>query len=64
MSGKDLLAVDLTGEEVRYLVSCGIALVQNVPEHMLVVYCGFTKQQIVDFSSRMRGELDKAGLDM
>lgn len=64
---KDLTyAVDvkLTVVEIKYLISCGVALTQNVPESALPMYCGFTKQQIIDFSLKMRNELDRLGLDM
>ncbi|QIG92722.1 MULTISPECIES: hypothetical protein [unclassified Bradyrhizobium] len=58
------MQIKVTPEELRYIIRCGAALAQNVPEKSLPTYCGFDKQQIVDFSGRMRSELDKAGLDM
>ena len=58
------MQIELTPEELRYIISCGVALAQNVPNSSLPTYCGFDKEQIVEFSSRMRDELDKAGLDM
>ncbi|MFG3597129.1 hypothetical protein [Bradyrhizobium sp. RDI18] len=58
------MQIEVTPEELRYIVRCGAALSQNVPEKSLPTYCGFDKQQIVDFSARMRDELDKAGLDL
>ena len=58
------MLIEITPEELRYIISCGAALAQNVPEKSLPTYCGFDKQQIVAFSSRMRIELDQAGLDM
>lgn len=56
--------VALTLDEIRYLISCGAALAQNVPEDALPTYCGFTKRQIFDFSKKIRNELDRFGIDM
>jgi hypothetical protein len=58
------MQIEVTPDELRYLIACGAALAQNIPERSLPTYCGFDKQQIVDFSARMRRELDGAGLDM
>jgi hypothetical protein len=58
------MQIEVTPDELRYLIACGAALAQNIPERSLPTYCGFDKQQIVDFSARMRRELVGAGLDM
>ncbi|MFK4727077.1 hypothetical protein ABIE89_008177 [Bradyrhizobium niftali] len=58
------MQIQLTAEELRYVIRCGAALVQNIPNISLPTYCGFDKDQIVEFNRRMRDELDKAGLDM
>ncbi|WP_158665051.1 hypothetical protein [Ensifer adhaerens] len=58
------MQIEVTPEELRYLIRCGAALTQNVPEQSLPTYCGFDKKQIVEFSSRLREELDNAGLDL
>jgi hypothetical protein len=54
----------LSAKELRYLVSCGAALLQNVPEKALATYTHFTKQEIIDFSKRMRALMDSHGLDI
>jgi hypothetical protein len=58
------MQIEITAEELRYIIRCGAALAQNVPNTSLPTYCGFDKDQIVEFSGRMRDELEKEGLDM
>ena len=58
------MQIELTADELRYIIRCGAALAQNVPNGSLPTYCGFDKDQIVKFSGRMRDELEKEGLDM
>lgn len=58
------MQIELTADELRYIIRCGAALAQNVPNSSLPTYCGFDKDQIVEFSGRMRDALDKEGLDM
>ncbi|SEQ47820.1 hypothetical protein [Sphingobium sp. YR768] len=58
------MQIEITPDELRYLIKCGAALAQNIPEKSLITYCGFDKQQIIDFSEKMRRELDTSGLDM
>jgi hypothetical protein len=58
------LDIQLTPDELRYLVACGVALLQNIPEESLPTYSRFSKEQILDFSSRIRRVLDDHGLDM
>jgi hypothetical protein len=58
------MMIEITADELRYIIRCGAALAQNIPVSSLPTYCGFDKNQINDFSGRMRAELDKAGLDM
>ncbi|HEY9133660.1 MAG TPA: hypothetical protein VIM98_18055 [Dyella sp.] len=60
----ETIDIQLTPDELRYLISCGAALVQNLPEASLPTYCHFNKAQIVAFSGRMRARLDDAGYDM
>lgn len=56
--------VTLSAKELRYLVSCGVALLQNVPEKSLATYTYFTKEEIIGFSSKIRALMDMYGLDM
>ncbi len=56
--------IEITPEELRYIINCGPALVQNIPEKAVRTYCGFSKEEIIDFSLRMRKTLDEAGYDM
>lgn len=58
------MQIEVTAEELRYIIRCGAALAQNVPNTSLPAYCGFNKDQIVEFSGRLRDELEKEGLDM
>jgi hypothetical protein len=57
-------SVELTANELRYVIRCGAALAQNVPNKSLPAYCGFDTDEINRFSERMRAQLDEAGLDM
>ena len=58
------MQIELTPDELRYIVRCGAALAQHIPDKSLPTYCGFDKQQIIELSGRMRAKLDEAGLDM
>ena len=48
--------IELTESEIEYLISCGSALLQNIPEKSLTTYCDFTKDQIIEFSGRLRNQ--------
>ncbi|WP_338523923.1 hypothetical protein NUH87_30160 [Pseudomonas batumici] len=63
---KDFGFIDLkvTPKELRYFVSCGLALIQNIPESSLATYCGLSKEDIIDISMRLRAVADKLGVDM
>lgn len=50
--------------ELRFLISCGFALLQNIPEKSLPTYCKLSKQEIITFSERMRYIADSYGIDM
>lgn len=60
----DTIDIQLSPGELRYLISCGVALIQNLSEGSLPTYCHFNKAQIIEFSARMRARLDEAGYDM
>ena len=64
MSEIETVRVSLSVDELRYVIACGAALLQNIPESSLPTYTRFTKQEIVDFSAKMRDELNRLGLDM
>ena len=57
-TSEQLVQVELTPDELRYVISAGPALAQHIPEKSLPTYCHFTKQEIIDFSVRMRQRLD------
>lgn len=63
-SMSDTIDVRLTANELRFVISCGSALLLNLPEGSLPTYTHFSKAQIIDFSLRMREQLDQAGYDM
>lgn len=56
--------LEITHRELRYFISCGLALVQNVPEDSLQTYCGLSKDEILEVSLRLREVADKLGVDM
>ncbi|UYC12116.1 hypothetical protein [Xanthomonas sp. CFBP 8445] len=53
----------VTERELRYFISCGIALIQKVPEDSLPTYCGLSKNEIVDVSMRRREFADRRGVE-
>jgi len=56
--------LEVTHRELRYIISCGLALVQSVPEDSLPTYCGLSKNEILEVSLRLREVADKLGVDM
>lgn len=58
------IRLEITHKELRYFISCGLALVQNVPESSLSTYCGLSKKEILDVSLRLREVADQLGVDM
>ena len=54
----------LSSSELRYLVSCSFALLLNIPKGSLSTYTPFTKDEIIEFSLRMRKFMDDNNLDM
>lgn len=50
--------------EFRYLISCGFALLQNIPENSLATYCHFNKEEIVEFTIRMRDLAAKHNIEL
>ena len=59
-----LVRIDVTKKELRYFISCGFALVQNVPEESLPTYCGLNKDEVVAISLRLRQLADQLNIDM
>lgn len=60
----DLIDLKVTPRELRYFVSCGMALIQNVPNDSLPTYCGLNKEEIIEVSLRLRELADRVGVDM
>ncbi|MBU9811940.1 hypothetical protein J1785_19690 [Rahnella sp. SL6] len=60
----DYINFRVTPKELRYFVSCGLALIQNVPEGSLTTYCGLNKNEIIDISIRLRALADEIGVQM
>ncbi|MDT3723274.1 hypothetical protein RND78_27705 [Pseudomonas oryzihabitans] len=60
----EYVRLEITHKELRYFISCGLALVQNVPESSLSTYCGLSKKEILDVSLRLREVADQLGVDM
>ncbi len=63
-NGLESIHLAFTPKELRYFISCGLALVQNVPEDSLPTYCGLSKDEIMELSLRLREVADKLGVDM
>lgn len=60
----DFIDLKVTPRELRYFVSCGLALIQNIPDESLSTYCGLSKDEIIEVSLRLREVADKLGVDM
>ncbi|MNR25120.1 hypothetical protein D3C85_1422500 [compost metagenome] len=60
----EFIHLEVTHREFRYFISCGLALVQNVPEDSLPTYCGLTKDEVLEISIRLREIADRLGVDM
>lgn len=60
----DSIDLKVTPKELRYFISCGLALIENVPENSLPTYCGLNKSEIVDISMRLRAFADELGVHM
>lgn len=58
------ILVELSVSEISYLIRCGGALTAVLPEKSLPTYCGFTSEQIFEFSGKMRSLLSSAGFDL
>lgn len=63
MNDEPEIQLTLSADEIRYLVRCGAALAQNVPRTALPSYCGFTLDEIIAFSDRMKNLMESAGID-
>ena len=60
----ETIELQVSAAELRYLIACGVALAQNVPEKSLPTYCGFTKDEIVRTTAKLRKVLEQHGHDM
>nr|GFD28102.1 hypothetical protein [Tanacetum cinerariifolium] len=61
---QDYIDLKITPRELRYFVSCGLALIQNIPGESLSTYCGLSKDEIIEISLRLREVADRLGVDM
>jgi hypothetical protein len=64
MTDEKLVTIRLSEKELRYVIACGIALMQNVPKEALSTYCGLSHEEIVEFSRKMKRVADESGVDM
>ena len=64
MEEDEMILVELSLDELKYVIRCGGALVVNVSEAALPTYCGFTSDEIYSFSKKMRDILDGTGHDL
>lgn len=51
-NGLEFINLKVTHRELQYFISCGLALVLNVPEDFLPTYCGLSKDEILEVSLR------------
>jgi hypothetical protein len=64
MNDEKMINIALSEKELRYIIACGIALMQNVPEGSVATYCGFSHEQIVEFSRKMKNVADDSGIEL
>jgi len=60
----DYINLKITPRELRYFISCGSALILNVPGKSLPTYCGLDKDEIIEVSKRLRKIADNLGIEM
>lgn len=60
----EIITLKVTPKELRYFVSCGLALIQNIPDDSLSTYCGLNKDEIIEVSLRLREVADNLGVDL
>lgn len=60
----DVVVVELSAIELRYLVACGYGLIQNIKPESLPTYTTFTKDEIIAFSRKIRRLMDENDIDM
>ncbi len=64
MNDAKMVNIELSENELRYIISCGVALMQNVPEGSVATYCGFSHEEIVEFSRKMKAVADNNGIEL
>jgi hypothetical protein len=63
-SEEKLVSVQLTESELRYIVSAGYGLLQNIPAKSLPTYTNFTADDIKRFSGKIRSLMDDNDISM
>ena len=58
------IEIRVSARELRYLIACGGALILNLPEKSLATYSGFTKEEIMKTTAKLRKVLEDHGLDL
>jgi hypothetical protein len=58
------LKIELTESELRYLVGVGFGALSYIPLDAMSTYTNFNKDQILEFSKKIRAEMDAAGISM
>ena len=56
--------IKLKEREIRYLIRCGVALLQNVSRESVASYCGFTAAEIVEITKKLKLLADENGIEM
>lgn len=64
MNGCKEVCVVLNENELRYVVSCGFALLINIPDASLPTYTHFSKEEIIIFSKKIRDIMDKNEIEL
>lgn len=58
------ISVNLSEFELRFLLSAGTGLLQNIPEGSLPTYTNFSKEEIMEFSKRIRKIMDQNDISL
>ena len=59
-----MIRIDVTDDELRYLIACGVALLQNLAKEPLSNYCRFSREQIIDLIIKLREIADANDIKM
>ena len=64
MNENKKIYIEITEEELRFLIRSGDTLIMWVPHQALPTYCNFIKEEIEQFTDKLVAIRDELGIDM